>query len=108
MKKLVIVSIALFLVATSSINAQTVPADTTKTATTAPATAEATQQEKTPIKVEELPEAVKTTIAGDEYKGWTPKSASVVKGEAEFYEVILVKGEETSIVKFDKEGKKIV
>lgn len=105
MKKLVIASIALFLVATSSINAQTAPAPTTPETAVVADTAKPV---KTPLKVEELPEVIKTAIAADDYKGWEVKSASVIKAETEIYEIIFVKGEETTIVSFDKEGKKIV
>lgn len=60
------------------------------------------QGEKTKIKPEELPEAVKKTLAGDDYKGWEVANAYVSK---EVYEVELKKGTEMKTFKFDKEGK---
>ena len=99
MKKLIIASIALFLIATTSVNAQTTAP--------APTATEKAQPEKAPVKVEELPEAVKTAIAGDDYKGWDVKSAYVIKGEKEYYEISFVKGTEITVVNFDKDGKKV-
>ncbi len=61
-------------------------------------------QEKKDIKAEELPEAVKKTLAGDSYKGWEISKASVAK---DVYEVELKKGSETKTAKFDKDGKEV-
>lgn len=62
-----------------------------------------TQEDKTKIKKEELPEAAQTTLAGDAFKGWTVVNAYKTKtGE---YEVELQKGANTQTVKFDKDGK---
>ena len=62
--------------------------------------------EKVKIKPEQLPEAVKTTLKGDDYKGWTAYTAyhDTVKN---MYEVELRKGSETKSVKFDADGKKV-
>jgi hypothetical protein len=62
------------------------------------------QEEKTKIKEEELPEAVKTALKGDTYKDWTVSAAYTVKSTSQ-YEVELKKGIETKVVKFDKDGK---
>lgn len=59
-------------------------------------------QEKTEIKADALPEAVKKTLAGDEYKGWEVSKAYEARGT---YEVELKKGAETKTVKLDKDGK---
>ncbi len=61
-------------------------------------------QEKTEIKAESLPEAVKKTLAGDDYKGWEISKAYTAK---EGYEVELKKGTETKTIKLDKDGKVI-
>ncbi|WP_298740486.1 hypothetical protein [uncultured Chitinophaga sp.] len=65
------------------------------------------QDEKTPVKVEELPDAVKAALAGDDYKEWKAEKAFMVKpaSGAEYYEVELKKGEEAKTVKLDKDGK---
>lgn len=65
------------------------------------------QDEKKPVKVEELPDAVKSTLAGDEYKEWMAEEAFHVKPAtgSEHYEIKLKKGEESKTVKLDKDGK---
>ena len=67
------------------------------------------QDEKKPVKVEELPDAVKATLAGDDYKEWMAEKAFQVKPAtgAEYYEIELKKGEETKTVKLDKDGKPV-
>ena len=62
------------------------------------------QEEKTKIKEEELPEAVKTTLKGDDYKDWTISAAYSIKSTDQ-YEVELKKETETKVVRFDKDGK---
>lgn len=65
------------------------------------------QDEKKEVKVEELPDAVKATLASDEYKEWQAQKAYMVKPGtgAEYYEIELKKGEEAKTVKLDKDGK---
>lgn len=69
----------------------------------------ALQEEKTPVKLEELPDAIKKTLSGDEYKDWLPSEAFVVTPEegAKYYEVTLKKAEEVKVVKLDEAGKVI-
>lgn len=66
-------------------------------------------QEKVEIKPEELPDPVKAALAAEPYNAWQVQKAFQVPGEngANTYEVALVKGEETSTAKFDKDGKVI-
>ncbi len=62
--------------------------------------------ERQAVKAEELPEAVKKTLAGEEFKGYTISTASLVKtADASYYEVSLAKDKETKLVKVDKDGK---
>lgn len=65
------------------------------------------QDEKKPVKVEELPDAVKAALAGDDYKEWMAEKAYHVKPATgtEHYEIELKKGEEVKTVKLDKDGK---
>ncbi len=67
------------------------------------------QQEKTPIKLEELPDAVKTTLTGEQFTGWAPAEAFVVTPEegAKYFEVTLKKGEEVKVVNLGEDGKVI-
>jgi hypothetical protein len=71
-------------------------------ATAAPAAAD--QDDKTKIKSEELPEAVKKSLEGQEYRGWLIDAAYHVKS-TDSYEVQLKNGAETKTVKFSKDGK---
>jgi hypothetical protein len=97
MKKHILVSAILLGAASLMAGAQTPPAS-------AAVKTENAAQEKTEIKAEALPEAVKKTLAGDDYKGWEIAKAYVAK---EVYEVELKKGTESKTFKFDKEGKAI-
>ena len=63
--------------------------------------------EKVKIKKSDLPEAVQTTLKGDEYKGWDVSEAYVYK-ETETYEVEVKKGTESKVLKFNKDGKSIL
>ncbi|WP_443937586.1 hypothetical protein [Pedobacter sp. MW01-1-1] len=63
---------------------------------------------KTPIKLEELPEAVTTALKSDEYKGWTPTEAWAAKEGTKEYFIINVKKEaELGSIKLDKDGKPV-
>jgi len=62
--------------------------------------------EKVKIKPEQLPDAVKTTLKGDDYKGWSAYAA-YHDTQTNIYEVELRKGSETKSVKFDADGKKV-
>ncbi len=66
-------------------------------------------QEKVAVKPEDLPEAVKTALAGDAYKGWEVTGAFLVTKEdkTQYYEIAVKKGEETATVNLDKDGKKV-
>lgn len=59
---------------------------------------------KTPVKIDELPEGVKKTLATDAYKGWTASEAFLVKGKTEYYEITVKKEAEVKTVKLNKEG----
>jgi hypothetical protein len=72
-------------------------------ATTAGATI-AADDNKTPVDPANLPEAIKKTLATDQYKDWQVVSAALVKGKNEYYELQMKKGEETTALKFDKNG----
>ena len=96
-----IFTVAAFAAGLTFASAQTIaPAQET----TKPSTVQAV--EKVKIKPEELPEAIKTTLKGDDYKGWTAYTAyhDTVKN---IYEVEIRKGSETKSLKFDADGKKV-
>ena len=85
-----------------STQATEAPAPAPATEAVAPASAD--QDDKTKIKSEELPEAVKKSLEAQEYRGWLIDAAYHVKS-TDSYEVELKNGAETKTVKFDKEGK---
>ena len=62
--------------------------------------------EKVKIKKEDLPDAVKSALAGNDYKGWEIAEAYMYK-EAGTYEIELKNGDEKKTVKLDKDGKVI-
>ena len=64
---------------------------------------------KTPVKLEELPEAVKTTLKNDTYKTWTPTAAFHVKESAtkEYFLIEVKKEAEAGSIKLDKDGKPV-
>jgi hypothetical protein len=62
--------------------------------------------QKTPVKLDELPPAVKTTLTTDPVKQWTPTEAFFVKsGTTEYYEITVKKDTQTQMIKLDKDGK---
>jgi hypothetical protein len=106
MKKVIVASAALFFAAITSLSAQTSvkPVDQQEKAVVENVV-KIDNQERTPVKVEDLPAAVKATLAGEDYKGWIISSAFLVKNEAEYYEVSLSREKETKIVKLTRDGK---
>src|SRR5688572_29565921 len=63
--------------------------------------------DETAIKPEELPKAVKSTLLSDNYKEWTVATASLVKGEKEYYKIELSKGSEKKTIKLNSDGHEI-
>jgi hypothetical protein len=121
MKKVVIAAFTLVTLGVVSANAQTeqAPTQTAPAATqsapaenqpaqTAPAATSGTE-DKTAVKLEELPEPVKTTLASPSLKDWTPTEAFLVKtGDGkEYYAINIKKEDEAGSVKLDKEGKPV-
>ncbi|WP_353717404.1 hypothetical protein [Dyadobacter sp. 676] len=67
-----------------------------------------TEQSKVAVRPEDLPEAVKSTLAGS-YAEWKVTSAYLVTRDdnSQYYEVNIKRAEETSTLNLDKYGKKI-
>lgn len=106
MKK-VILSASILVLGAIAANAQTAAP-----ATPAPAavkeTAASVKAEEPSLKLEELPEAVRKTLATDEFKGMEFVSAKLVKAEAgEFYGISLKQVDKTVVIKLSKEGKRV-
>ncbi len=61
--------------------------------------------DKTPVKVEELPDAVKRSLDSEIYIGWKAEKAFLIKGDSPYYE-ISVKNEagESKILLLDEAG----
>lgn len=73
-------------------------------ATKAPAEKPAVAAE-TEIAAADLPEAVQTSLKGEDYQGWTVSKAFKVKKEdVKFYKVILTNGTEERKVKMNSDG----
>jgi len=110
MKKLMFASLALLgSVALANAQEATPPTESNKATEAvapapAPAPAAVDQDDKTKIKSEELPEAVKKSLEAQEYRGWLIDAAYHVKS-TDSYEVQLKNGAETKTVKFSKDGK---
>ncbi|MGN6567329.1 MAG: hypothetical protein ACTHJ0_05220 [Flavipsychrobacter sp.] len=111
MKKVILSAFALIACASASYaqTAATAPA-AQPTATAAPAqqaAAQATAQAdgNTKIEAASLPAAVKTSLAGADYKDWSVSNAWQAKDGS--YVIELKKADATTTVKMDKDGKKI-
>jgi hypothetical protein len=115
MKKVVIAAFALFTFSALSASAQTTaPATQGAPATqTAPPAqtqqAPATTDDKTVVKLEELPEAVKATLASPSLKAWTATEAFLVKNAEgkEYYAINVKKENESGSIQLDKDGKPV-
>lgn len=96
MKKVVLLSMALLLVANGySLVRRSIKAEHVSVIYQ--------QEEKVKIKKEELPAEAKKTLEGDAFKGWAVSNVYKIKnGE---YEVELKKGTNSQSIKFDKDGK---
>lgn len=63
------------------------------------------EQEKVPVKIEELPDAIRKVLASDSYKGWKAETAFLIKGDAPYYEINLKNAAgESATVKLDEAG----
>nr|WP_295930807.1 hypothetical protein [uncultured Dyadobacter sp.] len=65
-------------------------------------------QSKVTVRPEDLPEAVKSTLAGS-YSEWKVTSAYLVTRDdnSQYYEINIKRAEETSTLNLDKYGKKV-
>ncbi len=127
MKKIILSAAFIALLGgVSAVKAQTTEPTNTAPSTTAPSANPSTQppvtspgtpattpdaaaaESKVAVKIDELPEAVKTTLKSDAVKEWTPVDASSVKGaDGEYYQINLKKGEESRFVRLDKDGRPV-
>lgn len=64
---------------------------------------------RTPVKLEDLPDPVKSALQSEPLKSWTPTAAYLVKTAegAEYYQINLKREEEEGSVKIDKDGKPV-
>lgn len=107
MKKVLFIIASFMFVGAATVNAQEVAGTTKETPALAEKKVTAVNQEKTKITKDELPQSVQTTLAGDDFKGWSLINAYVIKAK-NHYEVELKNGAELKTFKFDAEGKVIV
>lgn len=61
---------------------------------------------KVPVKLEELPAPVTTTLKADAYKEWTPTAAFLVTAadKSQYYQIDVKKGTEVAFIKINKDG----
>ena len=102
MKKLILSAVAILALA----GATTSQAATLDQAATVPMTVQDSVT-RTPIKLEELPEAVKTTLQNEPVKSWTATEAWHVKTAdgQEYYQINVKKEEKEGSIKVGKDGK---
>ncbi|MBX2967239.1 MAG: hypothetical protein KF845_13925 [Cyclobacteriaceae bacterium] len=103
MKKVFFSMIAILMLSTTVLMAQEPVKNEAKEGQAAIEQQVPVQDEKVEIKAEELPQAVRTTLATEEYKDWTIEKAYHLK-TLDYYEVKLKNGAESKSVKFDKDG----
>ncbi|KEQ30752.1 hypothetical protein [Pedobacter antarcticus] len=62
--------------------------------------------QKVPVKLEELPAPVTTTLQTDAYKEWAPSAAFLVTNadKSQYYHIDVKKGTEVAFIKISKEG----
>lgn len=109
MKKLIGMVTGLVLAGTVTVSAQDAkpapaPAPTPTEKVTAKPTDETPRVE---VKYEELPDAVKKSLASEPYTGWSFLKAVLVKDKTEYYEIDLKKEDKVKNLKMNKEGKLI-
>jgi|GEM_PF-271844 len=101
--KRIILSAAVLVVGLASVKASNLTIDKHPVAVTRNL---ADSAQKTPVKLDALPDPIKTVLQSDIFKTWIPSSAfSVTQGTTQYYEVDVKKGTETKALKFDKDGK---
>lgn len=62
--------------------------------------------QKVPVKLEELPAPVVTTLKADAYKEWTPTTAFLITNadKTQYYQIDVKKGKEVAFIKINKDG----
>ncbi|HEY0175418.1 MAG TPA: hypothetical protein VGC08_03505 [Pedobacter sp.] len=62
--------------------------------------------QKVPVKLEELPAPVVTTLKADAYKEWTPTTAFLITNadKTQYYQIDVKKGNEVAFIKINKDG----
>lgn len=62
------------------------------------------EDQRIPVKPEELPEPVKKKLSEEPYKEWKIGEAYMVQEEKKFYEITLLRGQEKQVIKLDEDG----
>lgn len=67
------------------------------------------EDEKTPVKMEDLPAAVRKSLQQAEYEGWIPYMAYWIReGKSSYYEIELAKDKDRKVVKLNDKGGRII
>src|SRR4051812_37212300 len=66
-------------------------------------------QDKMSVKPEDLPEPIKSTLAGGAYASWEVTEAFLITkpDKTQYFEIIVKKGSEMSKINLDKDGRKV-
>lgn len=65
------------------------------------------EDQRLPVKPEELPEPVKKMLADEQYRDWKIAEAYMVQEERKIYEITLSRGQEKMVIKVDEKGNKL-
>jgi len=101
MKKIILSAAFLALAGFTTVNANEIKKDTYTVAVRQDSTT------KTPVELKDLPEAVKTTLASEPVKAWTPTAAFLITNpdKTSYYLINVKKEAEEGSLKIDKDGK---
>lgn len=102
MKKVILSMAALMLLTAATYAQDAAIAQATAVSTTPETSADGVEKKK--IEEKDLPAAIKKVLATDQYKDWKVVAAWHVAGENEHYLLDMKKGDESTLLKFNKDG----
>ncbi len=109
MKKVIFSALTFLMLSTVAVFAQDVDQPATTQEQDRPA-ADAANEMRTEVSLQELPESVTSTLMSEDYEEWTPTSSYIVTDEnstEQHYVVDLQKDDEIKTVTFDNQGNKV-
>jgi hypothetical protein len=110
MRKLILsAAVAVLALASTSVKANTTSNNEITNVAAQDTLAKQESLNKTAVKLEEIPDAVKAALKSDTVKDWTPTAAFLVKTKegAEYYQIDVTKGQDKGSLRLDKNGKSV-